>query len=99
MNRHGPTLSLPIPPKDYREDVFRQWKRNLEEKQASNEVPGDIVGVNPILLQVPDWGYRLVTGAVWADENGFLRIVRAFDVFAPRFTTTSKLGRVTVAAS
>lgn len=99
MNRHGPTLSLPIPPKDYDEKIYRQWKRILEEKQASNEVPGDIVGVNPIFLKYPDWGYRLVTGAVWADSTGALFIVRASDVFAPRFTTTSKLGSVTIASS
>lgn len=98
MNRRTPPLTLPPPGATYDQDLLSKWKRFLEDDSKAMKVPGEIVGVNPILLKYPTWGHGLVNGAVWADENGFLKVVRASDVFSPLFTSVGRLGTISVSS-
>lgn len=99
MNRRQKTQALPQPPAQYDQEWAWQLKRALDAYMAQNEVPGEIVGINPLYLKYPTNGYGLPSGSAWMDENGFQRIVRNEDIFAPTFLIRIRPVQVTIATS
>lgn len=98
MNLRRPITPLKIPSGDYkREDILRIV-------QAYNELlsnifnPGDLVATSLQFIDIAESGYGLPVGGVYVDADGFLKIVRASDTFAPSFSIRVHLGTVTTGA-
>lgn len=96
MNLRRPLPPLKIPPRDYRIEDFQQVVRFVNELLNNINNPGDIVGSSLQFINLAENGYNLPTGGVYVDANGFLKMVRENEVFAPSFDARAKLGTVTV---
>lgn len=95
MNLKRPLSPLKIPTGDpKREDILRIV-------QAYNELldnifnPGDLVASSLQFIDIAESGYGLNVGGVYVDANGFLKMVRESDTFAPSFSIRVRLGTVT----
>ena len=58
--------------------------------------PGDLVAASLRFIDIAENGYGLANGQVYVDANGFLKVVREEDVFAPSFLGRCRMGTVTV---
>jgi len=96
VNLRNRVSALPIPPGDYKREDFNQIIRKLNQLMDNVFNPGDLVATSLTFIDVAESGYGLAVGAVYVDANGFLKIVREQDVFAPSFTVRTKLHAVTV---
>lgn len=97
MNRLQTIQQIPFPPNLYSKAFLDQLVRTINLMILNNANPGDIVGVNLLLLKEPESGYGLATGATWQDHNGFIKRIRPNEAFAPSAKIKAKLGTVTVA--
>lgn len=99
MNQRQKIQTLPTPGPQYTQDWAQQFSRALDTFMEQSAVPGQIVGVNPLLLQYPTNGYGLPSGSTWVDGDGFNRTVRDQDVFAPTFLIRIRPVKVTIGTS
>jgi hypothetical protein len=88
--------ALPIPPGDYKREDFNQIIRKLNQLMDNVFNPGDLVATKLIFIGIAQSGYGLEVGEVFVDANGFLKLVRSQDIFAPSFAVRTKLHAVTV---
>jgi len=96
VNLRRPLPPLKIPPRDYKIEDFQQVVRFVNELLNNINNPGDIVGCSLQFINLAENGYGLPVGGVYVDANGFLKMVRETDVFAPSFAARARLGTVTV---
>ena len=97
MNRRNAfPPSLPLAPIVYDREYINKLVRVLNAYATDSTTPGDLVGASLLLIGPAQTGYGLVSGAAWVDENGFLRLVRDGDVFAPSTYMRMSPGQVTV---
>jgi len=89
--------ALPIPPGDYKREDFNQIIRKLNQLIHNVFNPGDLVASSLQFIDVAETGYGLPVDGVYVDANGFLKVARLEDVFAPSFRARVKLNNVTVA--
>lgn len=96
MNLKRPVVPLKIPSfEPTRENIMRIVQSHNE---FVNNVfnPGDLVCSSLQFIVIAGSGFGLPTGGVYGDADGFLRFVRASDVFAPSFLVRVHLGTVTL---
>lgn len=102
MNLKVKIAALPIPPGDYKKEDFNQMVRKLNQLIDNVFNPGDLVATTLQFVTIageislPASGYGLPVGGVYYDENGFLKIVRNGEAFAPSFMARVKMRPVTV---
>lgn len=102
MNWKSKVAALPIPPGEYKREDFNQISRKLNEILQCIYNQGDIVGCSLLFvtangrITLAETGYGLANGGVYVDKDGYLKMVRETDVFAPSFMARVKLGTVTV---
>jgi hypothetical protein len=96
VNRKTPRQLIPTAPSEYKKEYLDLVVRavNLFVGDAVN--PGDMVGSSLQLINPPGSGYGLKPGSVFVDGDGFLKMVRLGDVYAPTNLIRVKLGSVTV---
>lgn len=94
MNLRRPIQPLKIPPREYKKEDFNDLVRSFNELVQNVFNPGAIVcsslQVNPITYT----GYGLPVGGVYADANGFLKVVLEGEAIAPSFVIRVRLGTV-----
>lgn len=102
MNLKSKVRQADILQRDYSREDLNKAFRILNDLIENVFNPGDLVAsslqfvpINGVTTLAPS-GYGLPIGGVYYDDNGFLKIVRPSDIFAPSFTTRVKLGTVTV---
>lgn len=96
MNRKNPNQLIPTAPSEYKKDYLDLVVRALNLSIANGANPGDIVGSSLLIINLSQSGYGLRDGAVFVDGNGFLKMVRAGEAYAPTNQFRVKLGTVTV---
>lgn len=96
MNLKVKIAALPIPPGDYKREDFNQIIRKLNQLIDNVFNPGDLVASSLQFIDVAETGYGLPVDGVYVDANGFLKVARLEDVFAPSFRARVKLNNVTV---
>lgn len=96
MNLKVRVTALPLPPGDYTREDFNQIIRKLNQLMDNVFNPGDLVASSLTFIDIAESGYGLEVGEVFVDANGFVKIVRSEDIFAPSFTVRTKLHAVTV---
>lgn len=96
MNLKRPLPPLKIPPRDYRTEDFQQVVRFVNELLSNINNPGDVVAASLQFINIVENGYGLPVGGVYVDANGFLKMVRENEAFAPSFDARAVLGVVTV---
>lgn len=96
MNLRVRVQALPIPSQKYEDADIKQIARKLNAFMDNVYNPGDLVATTLTFIDVAESGYGLPVGGVYADGDGFLKVVREQDNFAPSFTATFKLREVTV---
>lgn len=96
MNLKSPTQLIPTAPSEYRKDYLDLVVRALNLFISNNANPGDMVGSSLLIISPSQSGYGLRDGAVFVDGDGFLKMVRAGEAYAPTNRFRVKLGTVTV---
>jgi hypothetical protein len=97
MNRRSAfPRPLPLAPPAYDHEYVNQLVRVLNGINTDAATSGDLVGASLLLIGAPGSGYGLASGTAWVDGNGFLRLVRPGDVFAPGCFIKLSVGKVTV---
>lgn len=96
MNKKTPNQLIPTAPSEYRKDYLDLVVRALNLFVLDNANPGDIAGSSLLIINPSESGYGLRVGAVFVDANGFLKMVRAGEAYAPTNQFRVKLGTVTV---
>jgi hypothetical protein len=96
VNRNTPRQLIPTAPSEYKKDYLDQVVRavNLFIGDALN--PGDLVGSSLLIVNPDESGYGLRVNSVYVDANGFLKMVRAGEAYAPTNQFRVTLGTVTV---
>ena len=96
MNRKTPRQLIPTAPSEYKKEYLDLVVRavNLFIGDAVN--PGDLVGSSLLIVNASESGYDLRVGEVYVDANGFLKMVRFGEAYAPTNKIRVKLGSVTV---
>lgn len=99
MNLRRPVPPLKIPPGKLNiEDFLRRLVASHEELRENIFNPGDLVASSLQFIVIAESGSGLQVGSVYVDADGFLKLVRASDIFAPSFSVRVHLGTVTTAA-
>lgn len=95
MNRKRKISPLKIPSGEYTREVLNQFVRSHNELVDNVSNPGDEVATSLQFIDCAESGYGLPIGGVYVDANGFLKLVRASDTFAPSFSIRVRLGTAT----
>lgn len=96
MNLRVKIAAFPIPSRDYTPEELKSLARKLNSLIDSVYNPGDLVATSLEFIDIAESGYGLRVGGVYADGNGFLKVVRETDIFAPSFMMRYTLHDVTV---
>lgn len=104
MNLKSKINPVDIQQRDYTRDDLNKALQIVNELIKNVFTPGELVASSLQFVLLPrndvlslaSSGYGLPYGGVYHDENGFLKIVRSKDVFAPSFTARVAMGTVTV---
>ena len=87
------TPNLGQPPVQYVTDLWSRILRNIEQVFTS-QYSGFSTGSAMDFSMLPLSGYNVQVGGLYV-ADGFVKVVRSSDTFAPTLTITSKLGSVT----
>lgn len=97
MNRRGAfPQPLPLAPAVYDRAFLDKMVRSLNALAIDSTAVGDIVGASLMLLGLSETGYGLLPWSAWVDADGFLRLTRPDQVFAPSGYIRFSPGQVTV---
>ena len=99
VNLRVKIAALPIPSKQYDDADIKQIARKVNAFIDNVFNPGDLVATSLEFIDIAESGYGLNTGGVYVDANGFLKVVREQDVFAPSFGIRVQLRDVTVSTA
>lgn len=96
MNRTYKPRRIDIPPHQWSYDDLNKAFQIVNQINDSLYTIGGVVCSSIQIIGAPESGYGLPDGGVYVDPDGFLKIVRTSDVFAPSFDVRVKLRNVTV---
>jgi len=96
VNRHYRIKPVDIPPKDWSDQDISKAFQIVNQIIINLYNPGDVVAASLRFIGAAESGYGLDIGQVYVDANGFLKIVREGEAFAPSFSMVVTIGTVTV---
>jgi len=96
VNKKTPKQLIPTAPSEYKKDYLDLVVRALNLFMSDDANPGDLVCASMSVINPSESGYGLINGDVYVDANGFLKMVRAGEAYAPTNQFRVKLGTVTV---
>lgn len=88
-----PVIKIPGGPPN--EDQITKIVRSIIDIRDYILTLGVLTGSRLILENCPENGYGLPVGGIYADANGFLKIVRDGEAFVPSATVRVKMGVIT----
>lgn len=98
MNRHFRIKPVDIPPRDWSNQDISKAFQIVNQLILAVYTPGDEVAASLQFIGIAENGFGLPNGGVYADADGFLKVVRPGDAFAPSIRFIVKMGTVTVSA-
>lgn len=95
VSRKTPPPVLPLPPREYSQWYMDQLVKLVNMHNDDTRNPGNLVGADLQLLQMPTSGVGLSPGKVFIGPNGQLFIVRENDQYISGLSATGRVGSVT----